>query len=314
MQPAALKAKLVTVLLDQLGEPDRRERTRLWWRCPFHADDTPSFGVNLNMPEIYHCFGCGVSGDVFDFLKARMGMSFAEATRYLGGVVERQTVRGERTTAKAAQPPDAGWQAAGWEFVQKAQKALGARAALYLGRRRVWLETALRAGLGYWQGGETFGGNALPESIIVPRIMDGVLWAIQARAISPTARRRYGRVQGGSEAPYLPASFQPLTPTVVTEGEFDALVAWQAMGYRWNVLTTGSASAQLPRRWLQRLAEVPVVVVPDNDNAGKQYALRLKHHLPHAVVRYPPVGKDLTDCAIAGLNITEMLKQTLFPS
>ena len=37
--------------------------------CPFHAEKTPSFSVNEEK-GLFHCFGCGVSGDVFDFVNA----------------------------------------------------------------------------------------------------------------------------------------------------------------------------------------------------------------------------------------------------
>lgn len=37
-------------------------------KCPFHQDDTPSFSVNSD-GQYFHCFGCGVGGDVFRFLE-----------------------------------------------------------------------------------------------------------------------------------------------------------------------------------------------------------------------------------------------------
>ena len=50
--------------------------------CPFHAEKTPSFTVN---PErrIFHCFGCGVGGNVFRFLMLQKGVSFPEAVSEL---------------------------------------------------------------------------------------------------------------------------------------------------------------------------------------------------------------------------------------
>jgi DNA primase len=52
--------------------------------CPFHAEKTPSFNVNPDK-QIFHCFGCGVGGDVFKFLELQEGQSFPEAVKSLAG-------------------------------------------------------------------------------------------------------------------------------------------------------------------------------------------------------------------------------------
>jgi DNA primase len=52
--------------------------------CPFHADKTPSFSVSEEK-GLFHCFGCGESGDVFDFIMKLDGVSFVEAVKSLGG-------------------------------------------------------------------------------------------------------------------------------------------------------------------------------------------------------------------------------------
>ncbi len=51
--------------------------------CPFHHEKSPSFNVN-SVRQIFHCFGCGVGGNVFSFLMRMEGLSFPEAVRRLG--------------------------------------------------------------------------------------------------------------------------------------------------------------------------------------------------------------------------------------
>ncbi len=48
--------------------------------CPFHGEKTPSFSVHATR-QFYHCFGCGVSGDVFSFIQKVENITFPEAVR-----------------------------------------------------------------------------------------------------------------------------------------------------------------------------------------------------------------------------------------
>ena len=50
--------------------------------CPFHHEKTPSFMVSPDK-QIYHCFGCGESGNAFKFLMRHERMEFPEAVEML---------------------------------------------------------------------------------------------------------------------------------------------------------------------------------------------------------------------------------------
>ena len=50
--------------------------------CPFHDERTPSFSVEP-VAKLFHCFGCGESGDVFDFVMKTENVDFGGALELL---------------------------------------------------------------------------------------------------------------------------------------------------------------------------------------------------------------------------------------
>jgi DNA primase len=66
--------------------------------CPFHREKTPSFSVHATR-QFYHCFGCGESGDVFQFVQKMESVGFPEAVRLvaqkLGIAIPRATFNSE---------------------------------------------------------------------------------------------------------------------------------------------------------------------------------------------------------------------------
>lgn len=51
--------------------------------CPFHNEKSPSFSVS-GQRQLYHCFGCGVGGNVITFIMEYENMTFLEAVKMLG--------------------------------------------------------------------------------------------------------------------------------------------------------------------------------------------------------------------------------------
>lgn len=61
----------------------RRSGSNLVGLCCFHQEKHPSFYIYTN--NRFHCFGCGASGDVIDFIKRLYNFSFRETINYLIG-------------------------------------------------------------------------------------------------------------------------------------------------------------------------------------------------------------------------------------
>ena len=74
------QANIVQVVQEYV--PLRRAGSTYKGNCPFHSEKTPSFHVNLDK-GFFHCFGCGVGGDVFKFLELHEKVTFPEAVRLL---------------------------------------------------------------------------------------------------------------------------------------------------------------------------------------------------------------------------------------
>ena len=79
---AEVKSRLNVV--DVVGETVSLKKAGSTYKglCPFHGEKTPSFVVTPAR-DSWHCFGCGLGGDVFSFVMQRDGVPFPEALRQL---------------------------------------------------------------------------------------------------------------------------------------------------------------------------------------------------------------------------------------
>jgi DNA primase len=122
--------------------------------CPFHQEKTPSFAVHP-VKQIFHCFGCGVGGDVFKFVMLMDGLSFPEALRR---VAEKVGVHVEETAGDGTYDANSKLRAALIKLHEAAGKffaaqlggtAEGRMARAYLADRGMTDEVVGRFRIGY---------------------------------------------------------------------------------------------------------------------------------------------------------------------
>jgi DNA primase len=74
--------------------------------CPFHEEKTPSMSVDRGR-GLYHCFGCGKGGDVFEFVKETRGVDFGEALDILATKAGITVVRDQAEARQRGRRTDA---------------------------------------------------------------------------------------------------------------------------------------------------------------------------------------------------------------
>jgi DNA primase len=131
----------------------RRSGARFSGLCPFHDERTPSFSVDPQ-EKLYHCFGCGVGGDVIRFVEEKEGLSFADAVESLAdryGVElerEQEDPRAEEQRRKRARLSELLERTASFyaAFLREAPQARRARD--YLAERGLGEEVLAEFGVG----------------------------------------------------------------------------------------------------------------------------------------------------------------------
>lgn len=166
--------------------------------CPFHSEKTPSFHIRDN-GRFYHCFGCGVSGNVITYVMESRGLSFPDAVEELaarygievkheGGAVKRDDAPHKDvfyTINKIA-----------FEFYQKNLASADAAVGSYLRSRHISPKSIAEFGVGFapkqWGAlcehlkKEKFDDELLLQSGLVRRSPKGDLYdTFRARIIFP---------------------------------------------------------------------------------------------------------------------------------
>lgn len=127
--------------------------------CPFHKEKTPSFHIDADK-QLYHCFGCGAGGSVFQFVMNAEGLDFVDAVKYLaerGGVrLPELSGKDDEDIYRRKREMYAMNKEAARFFRDCLFSPEGEKARLYLQKRCLTSKTVAAFGLGYapksWDG------------------------------------------------------------------------------------------------------------------------------------------------------------------
>lgn len=282
-----------------------------WACCPFHGEKTPSFSVS-GSKQMYHCFGCGVSGNVYTFVMKYENYTFPEAVRLLA---ERAGVRLPEVEYSEEQKARANRRARLLEVNKEAAKFFyfqlrsphGTVGYQYLQKRELTDETMHRFGLGYagkngaelvqYLRNKGFEDDLIKEAGLanfserhglVSQFWNRVMYPIQdanSRVIGFG-----GRVMGDGEPKYLNSPETPVFDKrrslyglnfartarsgniILCEGYMDVIAMHQA-GFTQAVASLGTAFTPEQANLLKRYTD-NVLLAYDSDGAGVKAALR----------------------------------------
>ncbi|MSO45163.1 MAG: DNA primase [Acidobacteria bacterium] len=121
--------------------------------CPFHGEKTPSFHVNRDK-GFFHCFGCGVGGDVFKFLELHDKVGFQDSVKLLAQrfgmtLPELEQSDEQRTSAADREALLKVHEAAAAWFTEQLATPAGARIRSQIADRDVSEATSQVLGLGF---------------------------------------------------------------------------------------------------------------------------------------------------------------------
>jgi DNA primase len=254
--------------------------------CPLHGDTRPSFVIYPSSQSFY-CFGCGVGGDVLDFVSRLHRLDFKEAAALLQGsrlpTPARATPRPSPARRPAIDPAVAAAIVETAVAFYEAAIWTQPKALAYLASRGVERATVRRYRLGFGIRGlvdelrrqdldveaaehlgllnedrERFVGR-----VIVPNLVGGRPTWFTGRRLDDR-EPRYLNIR--LPKPILGLASVKGEAVVVTEGPFDWLIS-AGWGF-WSVALLGTHLSQSSAALLERFDEIFLVL--DADGAGRE--------------------------------------------
>ena len=261
--------------------------------CPFHSEAEGSFTV-YGDTERWWCFGCGLGGDVLDFVRRTEGVGLPEAIRRLEGdggcaVRPKATARRRSASDRFERDPAALTVAARFYAGQLRRRPAAQR---YLAARGIGAGAAARLGLGYAPApglrthleSAGFGAERLARSglftasgerfagmIVVPDVAGAVARWMAGRATDTGASHRFQALPGTK--PVLGLARLGAAPSfvVLTEGLFD----WVTLA-GWGLPACAALGTQGAERIAASLRGCGRVFLAfDADDAGREMTGRL---------------------------------------
>ncbi len=292
--------------------------------CPFHEENEGSFTVYADSQRWY-CFGCGLGGDVLDFIQRLDGVDLPEAIRRLQGGSWEPVQRPGRPVSHQppAQPfnPDRQLLTAATEFYG-AQLSRSPEAIGYLASRGIDFASARGLGLGYSTGHGlrehlqclgfddarlqssglfTEHGERFTRMIVVPEIVaacpvlrhGGRVHWLAGRSIQPDSRQRFTALPGPKPVLGLGRLSCPSPWIVVTEGLFD----WLTLA-SWDIPAVAALGTQGLEKAVAALRGQPRIFLAfDSDDAGQTAADRLRELLGEHRSRIVQLPRGVWDAA-----------------
>lgn len=166
-----------------------------WWgNCPFHYEKTPSFAVN-GYEQYYHCFGCGVGGDVIKFVQKIESCDFYDAIKILAknANMEMPVFTTDENVAKLKKEKDRLYEVlrdTANYYYQNLKTPKAQNALKYIEKRKLNMETVKAFGIGASVGWNDV-INFLSKKGYTPKEMKdaGVAEEKDGRLIDPYANR-----------------------------------------------------------------------------------------------------------------------------